>query len=457
MRNPRRELRRNIAFDEALKRIVSANSWSERLRLQERVVADMARLLEEAIPRLINAHDNESRRRSWSDDVERMRQEANRLPTIPLPASAGVDRRDPAKDVIDRLTLELTQLAQGVVSGELTNLLGIGSQLQGAFGREPTSVANVVSVQEIEDWPIARRLRSQVEELRETTDLIAALLLALERDQAPLHGVSKHKAETWRDVATRLVADVRDDALADEEAAIRAALVGCECRISVLPESRPGEVRLVADRWLVTAEPEQWLEASQRLLMLSDDSALALGFRTYALAVLDDIAFPLFARMFGQYDGRPFLYPVDPDEAEQIARRAGLDVFDSPIVEEALAAFRLAVSASLLVAHYRLRNPQFGRDVEEQAARAALDEAKAAVANIEDLDLRGLLAGAAERVEGELRGDREGSLAGQLERSALTNEENDATALAASIVLAAVDAGLGDDRSAGSAPGENAL
>jgi hypothetical protein len=36
-----------------------------------------------------------------------------------------------------------------------------------------------------------------------------------------------------------------------------AALGGCPCEVQVVSERRPGTVRLIDDRWLVTADPDQ--------------------------------------------------------------------------------------------------------------------------------------------------------------------------------------------------------
>jgi hypothetical protein len=341
------------------------------------LVKTAEKALEDAIPRLLNPHDNPSRIRDWLQSVDRIREEAGRLPAIPLPPSASVDRTDTAKGVLDGLSLALTQLGQAVATDDFGNLLGIGSQLQSAFGRADVATEGALGASsETKEWPIVQRLLAQLERLRAATDLAAGVLLALAHDRSLLGQVPRRQGDTWPDTARQLIERTRDELLAQERAAIEDTLVGLSCELRLVGEQRPGEVRLVNDRWLLVSDFEQWQAASERLLSLPDDVRLAVGFRTYSIAAVEGVALPVFTRMLGSLDAAPFLYPVDPVDAVALAERSGLTYLHSPVIDEALQAFALIGEASQLAACFRLRDRRFSRERERDAAETALERAR---------------------------------------------------------------------------------
>jgi hypothetical protein len=441
--NPIRDIRRNVAFDEALHRLTAADSWSERLRRQESLVGMIETALEGAIPRLLNPHDNTARIRDWLEIVDRVRAEAGVLPSVPLPASASVDRTDRAKGVLDRLSLALTQLGEAVATNDLSNLPGIGSQLQSAFGRvEEASESTLGTSTETNEWPLVQRLLAQLELLRAATDLVAGLLLALEHDRLLLRQVPRRKGETWRVVARDVIERTRDELLAQERAAIEEAVVGLGCDLRLVSHPRPGEVRLVNDRWLLVSDFEQWQAASERLLSLPGDVQLAIGFRTYTTAAVEGVVLPVFTRMLGSLDSKPFLYPVGPEDAVALAEEARVDHLRSPVVDEALEVFGLIGEASQIAACYRLRDRRFSREEQRKTAASALEKARVSVERVSDSDLRSHLVEALNVVDTELDGPRDRSLAAEMQEAVFKQEDNRASRLAAAVIVAAVDAAL---------------
>jgi hypothetical protein len=441
--NPIRDIRRNVAFDEALHRLTAADSWSERLRRHEVLVGMIETALEDAIPRLLNPHDNTARIRDWLEIVDRIRAEAGALLSVPLPASASVDRTDRAKGVLDRLSLALTQLGEAVATNDLSNLLGIGSQLQSAFGRiEEATEGALGASTEMKEWPLVQRLLVQLERLRAATDLAAGLLLALEHDRSLLRQVPRRKGETWRDVARDVIERTRGELLAQERVAIEDAVVGLGCDLRLVSHQRPGEVRPVNDRWLLVSDFEQWQAASERLLSLPGDVQLAVGFRAYTSAAVEGVVLPVFTRMLGSLNSKPFLYPVGPEDAVALAEQAGVDHLRSPVVDEALAVFGLIGEASHLAACYRLRDGRFSREIEREAAVTALEKAREALERVTNAGVRSNLFEALRAVEAELGGSRSRSLAAEMQEAAFKQEDNRASRLAAAVIVAAVDAAL---------------
>jgi hypothetical protein len=337
----------------------------------------------------------------------------------------------------------LTQLGQAVATNDLSNLLGIGSQLQGAFGKvEAATETTLGASSEAKEWPIVQRLLAQLETLRAATDRAAGLLHALERDRSLLRQVPRRKGETWPEVAENLIERTRDELLAEERTAIEDALGGLPCDLWLVSDPRPGAVRLVNDRWLLVSDFEHWQSASERLLSLPDDVQLAVGFRTYSAAAVEGVMLPVFTRMLGKLDLKPFLYPVDPGDAAALAAQAGVDHLRSRLVDEALLTFGLIAEASQLAPCYRLRDSRFSRDRERDKAVAALERARDSVERVTDADLSSSLMEALQAVEAEIDGRRGDSLAAEMQEAVFEQKDNRASRLAAAIIVAAVDAAL---------------
>ena len=443
--NPIREIRRNIAFGEALQRLTAADSWSERLRRQEDLVCELKAALADAIPRLLNPHDNLSRKRSWLEAVDRIRSMAERLPAVPLPPSSAVDRSDKAKGILDRLSFALTQLGQAVARDSFDNLWGLGSQFQGAFGEAQASTEAVAGAgAELRDWPIVRRLLTHLEVLRDMSDELGGLLLALQHDRNLLHRVPRPKIETWQDVARRLIGQARDVLVHQERDELERVIDGLDCELWLVNRSRPGQVRLVNDFWLVVCEFEQWPAASERLFSLPEETQLAISFRTYVIAAVDGLVLPIFTKMLGSYKSKPFLYPVSLEDATEIAKEVGLEVLRSPRIEDALRLFDLVLRASGLAAIYRLRDERFSREREHVAAMAAIEEARSEIMQVGDRGIRRHLFEALAHVEGELEGPRGRSLASEIQDTVFSQRDTEATRLAHAVVVSALDASLSD-------------
>jgi hypothetical protein len=151
---------------------------------------------------------------------------------------------------------------------------------------------------------------------------------------------------------------------------------------------------------------------------------------------------PVFTRMLGSLDAKPFLYPVDPHDAAALATQAGVEHLRSRLVDEALRALGLIAEASQLVACYRLRDSRFPREKARDVAVTALKRATESMECVTYSDLRASLAEALQAVEAELDGQRDHSLAAEMQDAVFEQKENDASRQAASVIVAAVDAAL---------------
>jgi hypothetical protein len=415
--NPIREIRRNLAFQDALCRLTAADSWSTRLRRQEDLVREIAAALEDSIPRLLSPYDNASRRRSWCEAVDRARQAADRLPAVPLPPSSAVDRSDQAKALLGQLSHALTQLARAVFGDRFDNLLGMGSQFQAALDEVPAGGGAVIVDAEARNWPIVQRLLGQVDALRDISDLVAGLLLALHHDRTLLRRVRRSGTETWRMAAVRVVADTRERVLQEERDALEQAVEGIPCELRLMRRPRPGKVRLVSDLWLVVCGLEHHPRVSEGLLRLAEEMQLALSFRTYLLCTICGLVIPAGAKRFGHQNSKPYFYPVHWDDATALAKEAQIAYLSSAAVEGVRRAMDMIVRASSAAAGYRLRDTRFSREPERLSAGTAIEAARGAIAEVGDPDARTQLAEALRLVEGELDGPEGDSLAGEIQQA----------------------------------------
>jgi hypothetical protein len=443
--NPVRQIRRNLAFQDAIGRLTAADSWSTRLRSQEVLVREISTGLEEAIPRLLNPHDNPSRRRSWYEAIERIGQAVYLLPSVPLAPSSSVGRDDLASDVLKSLYHGLSQLARAVDADRFDNLWGIGSQFQDALekivaGSEATAGVGV----EARDWPIVRRLLAQLGGLRDISVLMASLLLALHHDRHLLHRVLRGGMETWRDAAARVVANARETILRQEREALATAMAGIPCELKRLERPGPGRVRLVDDLWLVLHKIEHLSQVNERLLGLPEDMRLALVLRTYAVGTAVGLVTPGGTRRLGYRDVEPSVYPVRWSEACALAEEAGVPHLTSGAIDEVLRAGEAIRGAANRAGHYLLRERRFSREPERVAAIAAIAAARGEVVKIGGAEPRALLIEALELVAGELAEPQEDAPAAESPQTGFRSEQALAAKLQAAFAASTFTAALGD-------------
>jgi hypothetical protein len=443
--NPVRQIRRNLAFQDALGRLTAADSWSTRLRSQEVLVRDLLIGLEEAIPRLLNPHDNASRRRSWYESVERIGQAVYLLPAAPLAPASTVARSDLASDTLKNLYHGLSQLARAVAGDHFENLWGMGSQFLDAFekivaGSEAAAGMGV----EARDWPIARRLLAQLDGLRDISVLMASLMLALHRNRDLLHGVPRGATETWRDAAARVVADVREAMLRQEREALATAMADIPCELKRLERPGPGKFRLVDDLWLVLHGIETLSQVNERLLGLPEEMDLALVLRTYAVARAAGLVTPGVTRRLGRRDFKPSVYPVPWRNAAGLAEEAGIPHLTSRAIDEVLRAGETIMGAADRVGHYLLRDRRFSREPERMVAIAAIAEARDEIAKIAGPEPCARLSEALDLVAGELAEAQEDAPAADSPQTGFRSGEALAAKLNAALVASTFTAAVED-------------
>lgn len=124
-------VRRNIAYQAAVARMRTAESWSARVRQQAALAAEATDLLAQ-LPRRLRAHDNQRRAQEWAERVSAATTSATGLPRRPphdcagipdveIAASDGAWRApDPEQDAFKALTQGLSAAAMAVATGART-------------------------------------------------------------------------------------------------------------------------------------------------------------------------------------------------------------------------------------------------------------------------------------------------------------------------------------------------
>lgn len=142
---------RNVAFLAAVSEILGAESWTERLRAQAAIAAEVVDLLQ-ALPLRLKERDTKLRLRDWALASQSLAHRIANLPTRPadrqpfmmasspdaaIPASAAeqdeaLRRPDRAYEALDLIVGVLTQTAQGLVDQNPSALAGAAMRLSSA-------------------------------------------------------------------------------------------------------------------------------------------------------------------------------------------------------------------------------------------------------------------------------------------------------------------------------------
>jgi hypothetical protein len=257
-----------------------------------------------------------------------------------------------------------------------------------------------------------------------------------------VRAVARRGADSWQEVATGLVHQIRAQIRSQQRSALDEALGDLDCELFLLERRKSGQFSLMSDVFLLVAAGDHLQEVLARLLALPDELAKSIHFRTYVMPALGAVAIPQLTQMLGSREFRPALYPVTPEDAIALAEEAGLDYLRAPLLADAAQVMDLIVRASICAAGYRLRDKRFSTDRELSAAREALMAAQAAVDRVAAPEIRRHLESALALVASEIDGPRDRSLAAQVLRSALEGRESEGARLTHAVTFAALEAEL---------------
>ncbi len=395
---------------QAAQRLRALTFWTERLRLQARLVAALIRLLAEMPALLLNPHWNAGRERDWKAAVGEFTSDVALLPAVQTDrgwkeAGAAPEKADHAAQALESTRSALGQV-RDVMDQRSTNTVGAGAQLREAARSWLAAV---------EDG--APRLsgigESVPEALVTLLDEAADLLYALSVRPTLWRNVRLQAGETWALAARRIVAEVRDAVVDHERHAvdqIAALAPGPAEAVRVSPKA-DGKRNLMSDRWVILVSMDSGGDWDYGAFMatapLADDDALHLAHRVLALPTLGDA----IVAATGVVLGYPGLWPLAPDDVRGIATELGRLVLDGGTIDTVRRALEtLTHISSLLAAIPVVRNPSKAEERRTQA-KALVPAANDLIGTLPSGELHDALTVLAAEVEAEVNGTDSGAFA----------------------------------------------
>lgn len=385
------ETRPNAKFLDAVRRLLAARYWTDRLRQQARIAAELDALAAQIPDRLCNPHDNARRRREWVQRVASVRQAISAIPPPPIP---DLDRTtpDPAKRGLDLVATALGQLA-GQFQADFPNLVGIASQLRNALpdlaaGR----AAGAPTLASVGD-PLPEDLRQRV---RAASDL---LFLPQRRGDASLP--PRRPRQSWWDYACELVDRARAETLARERQVLESTLrdAGVAAEVRLVPHLDPNAVQLVTDRWVVLVPVEAWPQG-EALLSLPEADRRQLAFRTYLLPSHNGEVVPVLGARLGV----DRFWPIERADVETQGHDADIPLRRTQLLDGVEGVVAALGEASRCAALIRLRGDALPREAQRAAASASLEEARALIETLDHPGVTGTCQELLGHVEAELSG-----------------------------------------------------
>lgn len=369
--NPRIEGRRARLMSEALERARAAASWAERFSQQRQVVDMLTELVEQTFDRLLTKVDNPKRREAWRAAVNDARSRVDALPAPPLPSMNERGFSDPARDTLERIVLELKQIATTLDRPETFS--EHGSALRRAFSRFWLPYRDTENLSDA-------GLAAQIAGLREPVMLLADLLSSLAMHPSLVHRGRQDRKTTYRDVAEAVVKDTRDTVLAVEKQALLTALPAQGITLTLVGHRDEVPGGLVDDIWLIGCNPALWdevlHEAPERL---RPDVRAQLAGRLVAIYEVSGILVPAVAFRIDEEHARS----ISAEDAQALARSADVAFLQDPQVDAVLELRETLVSVSALSANMHQREIRFDHESLAAQIEPLLSRAEELAASLE--------------------------------------------------------------------------
>ena len=298
-------------LDEVM-RTAQTSSWTDWVRALAVASAMTARLVDEALVRVLNPGDSATRRTRWSGDVARLLPAVAELPRAPNATAVEVSRLDLPASVVGNVALALAWLDHGHVHGaDEATFARVGAQLR-------TACAELEEI-EARGYPtFADEPPPLPPELKRSCALLGDLLLSIGSPNAALP--ARRSDETWTGLALRIV-DERRQTIAERELAILtdalSTLVPAPA-LTRIPRTDFGNPHSLTDIWAVLLDDlaaplsTEWLTGA----VTATDGALA-G-RVYVLWGVDDLLLPLGIVAYAER-----VVPLPRDHITRVAAEMG--------------------------------------------------------------------------------------------------------------------------------------
>ena len=419
----------NANFLRAARLLLASRYWTQPLRALAGASRQLLAFREDAVAWLLNPHHNAGRRRRAIALIDSLVAELASQPGEPVGQDGGaVDSK--ARDAVrDALTAIRDIAAAESVAHQ--QLVALGSRCRGAVKHLTTA--------RLADLPTLSTAGEPLPEaLDEMLTLLADVLLVhAEGREVPFKPLRRSGAESWVDVADRLVREAASRGYEAERATLEEALgTPAALELRRVGHVDVGSVRFLTDRWVVIIAAESVdpypLAFAERL---APELVKQLAFRTFMVCGTGGRILPLNARKMGTSQ----LWPAEEEELLAIASGLGTGVLESPHLQAWDTFVVELVRASRAAALLRLRgNAGLARDdapfrSRYESARRTLEACHPA--------LHGEAARLLERVEREPSGGEQ-TLAEECYRSVTHAEQSDEVAALAALRVVAQSSDL---------------
>jgi hypothetical protein len=396
-------IRRSVGFQAAMRRLTAASTWTDFVRDQSALSAELAQLLEEA-PARLRAADSASHRHRWQERVERLSKRAANLASQPVKLAADpamthaqadeAERRvDRVSDAIHLATNRLGAILEG-------NLFGTGSLLR-------KSRDMLIEARESSDIALGesgKLVRPVPQDVIDRLSELARLLIIVNAQPAVAAEIDV------RDLGAS-VARVVSDAIAKEGARQRDILSACvgdvpEVSLHQVVDPEPYVTSVSEQAWFIIAPLEHWNELVEALRALASNDRQALGCNVIAAAVRDGVVLPVGITITHTPGRKEF--PAQAETLQVFAKAAGLPMVSSSQDRSGLVAFLDGLSMlSWDSATQRIRPPDWPAvamyaDLEVNELVAAAREAVSLIPPEAQSEVKGAVDLLAELVGNEL-------------------------------------------------------
>lgn len=350
-------VRRNIAFQAVVARMLAASSWSERVRKQAALAGEIVGLLQ-GLPRRLRAHDNPRRAQEWAEQIAAAENAATALPRRPPPSwgefmEIDVARRDelarardPDLNMCQKLVQGLASAQQAIADGDRSRFF-LGST---CFLEALTDLAEARRAGTPRFAAVGDPLPVELDDL---ATRIARILRACGANEDAARTISAASSDEmideradaigeWQELSDRMLLSTLLAAAGAEGgvetvamATLSAGRVNSSRTVGFVESA--SWVRLV--EWLRKSDPEAWSEARGSLLVVVTHGGVIC---------------PLGLRIVGSIGS--WLPMADPGEYDELAEQTGRPVVNGPHLALYRATVRDLVACSS-VTGLRARRP----------------------------------------------------------------------------------------------------
>jgi hypothetical protein len=351
-RRPRHETRVMQGLLAAIGRQMTANSWTELIRLRSAAALDVLATSRE-LARRLNPNDNPRRRARWCDDLRALDARLAALPRPPTtsqltPGSMAITwdtdaGEDPLVEVL-RKTVGSLQQAVPQQGGRLVPV-GLGDQLDKAADQLASVLEGEPPLVATDELDIYQDLVQQLRKAR-------GLLLAVNVDDSVKRRI-KGKPEELESVLDQLIERAAEEQLEADRSAVTDlfAPVG-RAEVHIAGDDEPFITSIARHQVIVTVPPDLWLDAFATLSDAGQRGAAPTDVPLSLVCIKSGTVLPIGARLSTMFPAGAL--PLAPDAIEKLAQSLG-----APFLADAhtvvMPALERLTAASHAIARARMR------------------------------------------------------------------------------------------------------